>query len=165
MRRELPVPVKLKSKILAGHREGLMGEWASSWEANQAGRSIYRLEPVPTEKVLGKHRSQHRALSSIITQMRTGHISLKHWLFKRGHVDTDVWGCGHGSQTINHVLRECPRFADLRAKIFEESRLTSWPDDLQVILSQPPLTKAAAKYMLLTGLLQQYTEVSHKATE
>ncbi|EED19005.1 hypothetical protein TSTA_023400 [Talaromyces stipitatus ATCC 10500] len=55
-------------------------------------------------------------LSSILTQMRTGNISLRHFLYKRKipGIDNGECQCQRGAQTVTHILLSCPRFKEER---------------------------------------------------
>jgi hypothetical protein len=141
-------------------KKQLLQEWATDWTNQQHGRVTHRLEPKPTKRVLDKHFGLERALSSILTQMRTGKISLKHYLWKIGAAESDRCGCGaDSSQTVYHVLFECELYIDLRLAIWAEGHTKSWPSDLALVLGEAKFAKLAAKFMYKTELLQQFRAV------
>jgi hypothetical protein len=96
--------------------------------------------------------------------MRTGKIGLKQFLFGRKvpEVTDTTCECGHGSQTVRHVLLACPRFNDLRRKTWEREDGRRERMDLKEILNKPKLAKKAARFMILTRLLGQYGAISEK---
>ncbi|KAH2766950.1 hypothetical protein KXV55_004804 [Aspergillus fumigatus] len=56
-----------------------------------------------------------RALSTVIIQMRTGKIRLRHYLYEQGVPDIQDGDCRvrRATQTVRHVLLACPLFKDL----------------------------------------------------
>jgi hypothetical protein len=119
------------------------------------------LTPIPTAKTLQLHSSLHKALSSIIIQMRTERIGLRKYLHQRKVPDItdDQCGCGHGSQTVKHILLACSLFNDLRTRTWTKEDRIRARRDLREILSKPALARRAAKFMISTGLLGQFGAV------
>lgn len=139
----------------------LLNEWVNQWTNGAHGRAVHKLQPIPHKEVLEKHRLLPRAISSILTQMRTGKISLAHYLYTIGANESDGCSCSRRrlSQTVSHILFDCPKFWDLRRKMLAEREIPHLPDDLAIVLSTPKYAQFAAKFMLKTGLLQQFRAV------
>src|SRR5207248_589524 len=58
----------------------LQEAWKTAWKDETRGRTLHRLTPTPTRKVLNIHNALDKALSAIITQLRTGKIGFRQFL-------------------------------------------------------------------------------------
>lgn len=134
----------LRSAVKAQIRKAVESQWEHEWNTNATGRHLFELTPSPTKNVLKTHKGLHRALSTIIVQMRTGKIGLRHYLYRRGvpEFPDDGCSCGRGSQTTRHVLFAYHLFNELREEIFK--RRTGGPDGegrFQTVLNTPKLAR------------------------
>jgi ribonuclease HI len=155
----------LRSALRTQIRAAVMGEWERAWGTHSSGRESYNLTPIPTRGVLKAHKGLHRSLSTIIIQMRTGNIGLKHYLYQRKvpTITNDECRCRRGRQTTQHVLFACPLLSNLRGEIF--GRRSGGPEgeaNLQKVLNTPKLAIQAAKFMLRTRLLGQFEAVNRE---
>jgi hypothetical protein len=89
----------------------------------------------------------------VIVQLQTGKIALAGYLGTFGAAPTTECPCGLGRQDADHILTSCPTYADMRNEVlWNEAR----EPDYRRILSQGPLVKKAAQFMLRTRLLGQF---------
>ncbi len=110
----------LKAAIKAAHRQQIEIKWTESWAAESKGKELRALAPTPSTKVLQLHKKITRPESALITQMRTGKIGLRAFLYGRKLVNNSQCECSHRSQTVRHILSECRKLTRLRRETWRE---------------------------------------------
>ncbi len=152
----------LKAAIKAVYRQQIDTKWAESWAAESKGKEPRALAPTPSTKVLQPHKRIKKPKIALITQMRTGKIGLRAFLYGRKLVNNSQCECGHRSQTVRHILSECRKLTRLRRETWRDEKrkepfgVVEW----RKMLTHPSYAKKAAYFMLKTGLLKLFQGIA-----
>ena len=108
---------KRKLKTLAHTR------WDRSWQKETRGRILFRIVDKPAQRIMKLHNKLTRPFSSVLTQMRTGHIGLRHFLYSRRvpEVEDGICQCQQGEQTVAHILLSCSSFKRARDTMWKRA--------------------------------------------
>ncbi|KAJ5636974.1 hypothetical protein N7490_006853 [Penicillium lividum] len=141
-------------------RARIRAEWAKQWAKEKTGKPNQRLVAVPHKKVLKLFEGLSKPYTSILVQMRSMRIGLRHFLYKINEAESDRCSCEEGSQTPRHILLQCPLYVDFRKTFMEKVKRTDLqnPMDYEAIMSHPQATRYVAEFMLSTGLLGQFRQ-------
>jgi len=72
--------------------------------ASEIGENKFNIIEQLTERVSGLSRKER----AILNKLWTGHEKTGKTLHKWGRRDTPQCDCGHDTQTVNHIVEECP---------------------------------------------------------
>jgi hypothetical protein len=128
----------------------------------KGAKPTQRLIKAPHKKNLGLYKGLSKPHTSIIIQMRTMRIGLRHFLYKIKASETDGCSCGEGSQTPKHVLLQCSLHAEARrqmiSKLHDVEGLRGKLSDYDALVSDPQAIRYVAEFMHQTGLLSQFRQ-------
>ena len=106
--------------------------------------------------------TKHEATALFL--LRTEVLGLNAWLANVVPGHQASCGCGAARQTLGHLLTFCPDTTEARMKLIERTGTSN----LREILDNPEKTKAAARWLLDTGVLGQFrvaVEVEEESCE
>ena len=99
------IPAKEANKAM--YQESIQ-KWRLEWDNCQEGSWTKKLFPK-----VGDESNHNRAAHDFhLSQALSGLGVFKAYLRKMHRIETSQCKCGHEDETAEHVLTECPRFAD-----------------------------------------------------
>lgn len=100
------------------------------------------------------HKTLKRAQSSIATQIRSGHVGLNSYLYRRQvpGIESPRCQCGYQSQNVKHMIMQCPRWAEGRAEIWRKAKIRSF----QAMMDNPEDVKRITQWILDKGWMEQF---------
>ena len=104
-------PIRYLSTVHSLVRPLLEKAWKARWKTSIKGRHLFELTPEPSRAVRKLHAGVTKAISALITQLRTGKIGFNAFLHDRRApgFTTPQCDCDLGVMTVRHVLLTCPR--------------------------------------------------------
>lgn len=88
----------------------IMGSWQERWGSEEKGRDLFRFFP----EVGARMEAHWVEPDHVVSQILSGHGCFRSRLKALGLVDSGACGCGEPEETRDHILWECPLYADLR---------------------------------------------------
>jgi len=145
-------------------KAALLTTWKERWELEQAAahrrsRNVTRTDLAasvpPGTKTLRLHDGLHKAESSLLVQLRTGKIGLKHFLLQARvpEILTDTCECGQARETASHLAVFCPLLRTQRARLVSALQ---GPIDFLGSISQSKKTKTIVRWFMRIGRLEMY---------
>ena len=87
----------------------------------------------------------------MITQLRTGHCGLNHYLHRFGINESPFCECGYGKETVEHFLLECRKYKEQRKKLREAAGTGNMK--VGILLGDPSKIRHTMAYIKETGRL------------
>ena len=131
-------------------------EWETRWTQKAettrsratTWKSAWRKQPLGLYEGLQKHEA------TALFLLRTEVLGLNDWLAKIGVPDAHPGcPCGARRQTLTHILTYCPNLIGPRTKLITQTGTT----ELSKILEDPKKVGSAARWLLETGALSQFS--------
>lgn len=94
-------------------------EWKKQWTDSKRYDKLNRLDPkLPSKAFLTLIKDLPKAVSSLLIQLRTGHIGLNKHLFRINRSESpNCEHCPGTSELVHHYLMECPRYIHQRHRL------------------------------------------------
>ena len=126
-----------------------MRRWSEAAEGKEATtwRNPWDMKTLPLYEGLPKHQA------TALFLLRTEVLGLNAWLASVRVPDIlPCCACGWETQTVRHVLLHCPDYELNRPDLIQQTGT----ENLQEMLSKPESAKAAARWFVRCGILEQF---------
>lgn len=108
-------------------RTSSMVKWQRVWDSSTKGRWTHRLIPSVSRWTCRPHGE----VNFHLTQFLSGHGCFRWYLHRFGHANSPSCPeCANRAETAEHVLFECPRFAEQRSSMLEVCGRDTTPDNI-----------------------------------
>lgn len=99
------------------------------------------------------HRNLKRAQSSVATLIRSEHIGLRSYLYRRKvpGVDNPKCPCGYPSQNVKHMIMACPQRVKGRGEVWRKAKDRSF----EAMMNSPEDIARITQWILEQGWLEQ----------
>ncbi|GAA93218.1 reverse transcriptase [Aspergillus luchuensis IFO 4308] len=107
----------LLSREKAFIRNKIKKEWEQEWKTSKNGGHLRRVDQaLPASRTRRLYGSLPRNRAYLLAQLRTGHSWLATYAKQHGFRDNEQCECG-ATETVVHVLIDCPRLRALRQEL------------------------------------------------
>lgn len=148
--RELPYS---RSALKRAYQTKLVKESKAEWAKSRRYGRIERFgESLPSKRYLDGTLRLTRKQSSLLYQLRTGHVPLAKHLARINKADSPSCpGCGHTQETVQHYLLQCPNYRQARQRMIRDGGIDA--TSLTSLLSDPSLYKHLFRFITSSGRL------------
>lgn len=110
------------SAIRQAYKVILLPRWREQWKKSPRYTKISRVDPtLPSDQYFKMVKSLPKAVTSLLTQLRTGHAPLNGHLHAIAAVDSShCQHCPGTPETVLHFLMNCPRYRSQRHQLRRE---------------------------------------------
>lgn len=148
-------------------------EWEHSWTCQKksghptpANSETWKSSNITVDQYTGRnrinlkgtrseiHQNLSRAQSSIAMQIRSEHIGLNSYLYRRKvpGVDSPKFQRGYPSQNVRHMIMTCPQWVKGRGEILRKSKDRSY----EAMINSPADLARITQWILNEGWLEQF---------
>jgi hypothetical protein len=133
---ERPLPSNV-SAMRQAHMDELTKGWKRRWRKSQRYQRLSGIDPdLPSRQSTGRLTALSKGLTSLVVQLRTGHVPLNAYLFRINKSDTDICpSCRDAPETVHHFLFDCVSYGQERHRRYVALRRDS--DSLSFLLNDP----------------------------
>ncbi|KAJ3476748.1 hypothetical protein NLI96_g10952 [Meripilus lineatus] len=102
----------------ATYKAGVAKEWTTRWRQSKHGKRIAKFDRTPPGRQATRpYKSLPKYASSILTQLRSGHMALNQYLARFNIVDSPNCALCRVPETVDHFLFSCRRFLEERGRL------------------------------------------------
>jgi ribonuclease HI len=140
------------SSVVESFNKKLKGSWKEIWKGGKTYLKMKKIDPkLPSRSYLELVTDLTRRQSSIIMQLRAGHLPLNsylHWITKRDSPDCSHPRCAGRHETVFHYLLECPAYDKERREILGKHGRKA--GKISYLLGDPKCIKDTVKFIAAT---------------
>ena len=117
LRKTLPVSLPKAKQV---YNKALETQAAERWRTSKRGQKMRQVDPaLPSSRFPKLVAPLAWRNTSLLIQLRTGHVPLNHHLHTIGRANTQRCpGCGAAKETVLHFVLQCPKYALQRRVYF-----------------------------------------------
>ena len=131
----------------------LKHKWKERWTNAANGKTAATWNTPWSASPLRLYDNLPKHCATALMLLRTEVIGLNAWLASVGVPDVlPPCGCGWQAQTVRHVLLHCPNYEQQRVDLIRDAG----SEDLQAILTHAASARAAARWFVRCGILEQF---------
>lgn len=153
---QLPRQRPLKSARARYIKAAAREQWRAAWNGgSKTAKALRHITKIKRrgDKVGPKlyNGIKNRSTAAMITQLRTGHCGLNHYLHRFGINESPFCECGYGKETVEHFLLECRKYKEQRKKLREAAGTGNMK--VGILLGDPSKIRHTMAYIKETGRL------------
>ena len=150
--------------LKAERKKTQTSRWFTLWCTSPRYERISRIDKsLPCAKSARILLNLPRRATSILTQLRTGHVGLNAFLKKIKAVDSALCPKCKQPETVGHYLLFCQRYARQRRILAREAGKAA--NSISRLLSEPKALKATLHYIVATRRFRDYTTLDNSSLD